>query len=196
MKRIMTLKEIFSHHNGRQVGKSYLFLEAYETHFASFRDKPIRLLEIGVNKGGSLQLWRKYFGKKAIIHGIDIDPSVLSLGIKNCDIHIGSQNDPIFLKSILDEHGPFDIVIDDGSHLMQHQITSFETIYPTMSENGVYVCEDSFTSFWSEYGGDFGGPKSFIGYAKNLLNELYGYCLLYTSPSPRDKRQSRMPSSA
>jgi hypothetical protein len=174
----MLLRECFDAHRGRPLGKVDHFFDIYEQHFARFRDTEVRVLEIGVDQGGSLELWRNYFGASAQIHGIDINPLVLERVPECCSVHIGSQADAVFIESILSEYGPFDLVIDDGSHVMHHQIETFEMIYPHMSPTGVYVCEDAFTSYWCEYGGKLKKPGTFMEYAKGLIDELHAYWVM------------------
>ena len=169
----MTLRKCFDQHQGRLVGKVDYFFDVYETHLQAYRETPVRLLEIGVDKGGSLELWRQYFGEKAEIHGIDINPEAAELAPPDSTVHIGSQADGDFLISVSDEHGPFDIVIDDGSHIMEHQKLSFETLYPRLNTQAIYICEDAFTSYWPEYGGGCGAEGTFMEYAKNLLDQLH-----------------------
>lgn len=171
----MSLRDSFDRHNGRLIGKIDHFFDNYESHFSPYRDTAVRVLELGINEGGSLELWRAYFGPAAQIHGVDINPQAARCAPADCAVHIGSQVDSNFLQRLLEKHGPFDIVIDDGSHLMQDQIQSFELIYPCMAESGVYVCEDAFTSYWPEYGGELGKTSTFIEYAKQLVDELHAY---------------------
>jgi hypothetical protein len=90
-------------------------------------------------------------------------------------VHIGSQADPAFLQSVAERHGPFDIIIDDGSHQMAHQILTFETLYNWVHEDGLYICEDSFTSYWSEYGGGLQSSSTFMEYAKQRIDELHAF---------------------
>jgi hypothetical protein len=92
----------------------------YDRYFSPFRGRKTRFLEIGVNKGGSLQLWRKYFGDDAIIFGININPDCEKLNGLAGQVRIGSQIDRPFLESVIKEMGGVDIVLDDGSHHMQH----------------------------------------------------------------------------
>ena len=120
-------------------------------------------------------MWQSYFGPEAEIHGIDINPAALRHAPPGASVHIGSQDDEQFLSRVMEEHGRFDIVIDDGSHMMEHQITTFNTVYPTLSDNGLYICEDSFTSYWKEYGGELGGMSTFMEHAKRLVDELHAY---------------------
>lgn len=131
--------------------KWWHYFDIYEQHFARFREIGPRFLEIGVQRGGSLKLWRDYFGPEAHIVGIDIDPACLGLDGQAGVVMIGDQADPDFLAEVVRMHGPFDIVLDDGGHTALQQITSFAYLYPIMSERGVYLCEDTHTSLWKSF---------------------------------------------
>ncbi len=180
----MTLRECFDAHRGRLAGKVDHFFDVYEKHLARFCGTDVRVLEIGVDRGGSLELWQKYFGAEAAVHGVDINPEAAGFAPAGCKVHIGSQVDQEFIQAILDEHGPFDVVIDDGSHLMPHQIQTFEMLYPTLSEDGLYICEDAFTSYWQEYGGKLRGADTFMEYAKALVDDLHAFWILDEDYSP------------
>jgi hypothetical protein len=132
----MNFEALFRHHAGRRVDKWYHYFEIYDRHFSRFRGEPIRVLEIGVDHGGSLQLWKQYFGAYAQIVGLDIDPRCKQYEENQIGIKIGNQADVALLKSL----GGFDIVIDDGSHRLQDQLASFEALWP--STRGVYLIED------------------------------------------------------
>lgn len=130
----------------------------YEQWFAPLRMKPIRLLEIGVGGyarvhigGESLRMWKKYFPNGKIT-GIDIyDKSAYEK--ERIRIYQGDQSDKHFLHEVSQKEGPFDIIIDDGSHQQSHIITSFESLFPLMSPGGIYVIEDTQTSYWPKYEG-------------------------------------------
>ena len=94
-------------------------------------------------------MWRDYFGRGARIHGVDIDPKCKALQQRRSKIFIGDQEDREFLRSIVDEIGPIDIVIEDGGHYMGQQIATFEEIYPHMTQDGVFLIEDLHTSDWA-----------------------------------------------
>lgn len=129
-----TLLDMFMTHQGRQIDKWLHYFPIYEKHFARFRHKPVRILELGIDHGGSLQLWKRYFGLQAEIIGIDINPDAMFTEMQ-IDTMEYNQCDPS-----LAAHGPFDIVIDDGSHEAQHQVESFEHLWPRTT--GVYLIED------------------------------------------------------
>jgi hypothetical protein len=120
----------------------------YWQHFKDRRYTTKSILEIGVQTGASLLAWHDFF-PNARIFGIDCDQQCEKLN-KNDNrivVKIGEQQDVEFLKKINKQAGGFDIVIDDGSHVPQHQITSFETLFPLMRDNGIYVVEDMTPGF-------------------------------------------------
>ena len=132
----MDFEWLFRHHVGRRVDKWQHYFPIYDRHFDRFRGKPVRVLEIGVDHGGSLQIWKRYFGESAHIVGLDIDPRCAEYQEDQIQVRIGNQSDVALLKSL----GSFDIVIDDGSHRLQDQLASFEALWP--STRGVYLIED------------------------------------------------------
>lgn len=136
------------------------FLPIYSRLFAPYRNgmpdgRPLRFLEIGVYEGGSLDLWRRFFGESAILYGIDVDPRCAVFDGRAAQVRIGSQADPAFLRSVVAEMGGVDIVLDDGSHVASHQRVSFETLFPLLAEDGLYVAEDLHTSYWRDYEGGY-----------------------------------------
>lgn len=164
------LIEFFFFSEHRIINKWWHYFEIYNKYFHKFMDKPVRMLEIGVFKGGSLQMWKNYFGRDAVIVGIDIDESCQQYEEEQIHVRIGSQDNPPFLKKICEEFGPFDVILDDGSHMMAHQIISFETLFPLLNDNGIYMCEDTHTSYWQSYS-DRGGD-TFVEYSKKLVDEV------------------------
>ncbi|MCA9817257.1 MAG: class I SAM-dependent methyltransferase [Candidatus Obscuribacterales bacterium] len=166
------LLELFEKNQGRLIDKWTHYFDIYHRHFARFRNKPVKVLEIGVFKGGSLAMWRKYFGPQAKIFGVDIDPVCKDFEEDGIKVIIGDQEDRTFLRKLVAQVGALDIVIDDGGHTMKQQINSFEELYPKVKPGGVYLAEDLHTSYWSEYGGGLKEPDSFIEYSKNLVDQL------------------------
>lgn len=129
-----TLFDLFKYHQGRQIDKWRHYFPIYEKHFAEYRRSNVRVLEIGIDHGGSLQLWKRYFGRHADIIGVDIrpetlfdEPQIRTYCYDQCDASIA-------------KHGPFDIVIDDGSHEMAHMQRTFDNLWPVT--DGVYLIED------------------------------------------------------
>jgi hypothetical protein len=119
-------------------GESYL--EVYASYFEKKRDEKIKFLEIGVLGGGSLRMWRKYFTAADIV-GVDINPGVVAP--PGTTVVIGDQSNHNFMRKVSDEMGPFNIVIDDGSHIIKHSISAFEAIWPLMPPKSIYAIEDT-----------------------------------------------------
>jgi hypothetical protein len=162
----------FNNNKGHLIHKWLHYFEVYHRHFAKFRNQPITILEFGVSHGGSLQMWKKYFGKKARIIGVDINRECSKLTEPQIEIYIGSQEDPKFLKTLMKKIGPVDIAIDDGGHTMQQQLTTFAEVYDYVREGGVYLAEDLHTSYWSDFGGGLRKQGTFIEKAKELVDQL------------------------
>jgi SAM-dependent methyltransferase len=170
-----TLQEIFEQNDGRLVHKWMHYFDIYERHFAPFRHRSPRVLEIGVSHGGSLDLWSTWFGRGTHIIGVDIDPRASTLARPGVEISIGDQGDPAFLDALVADHGPFDIVIDDGSHQPAHQILTLEKLWPATNPGGVFLVEDLHSNYWPEYNGDLHRPDTFIEFVKPLIDDLHAF---------------------
>lgn len=166
------LEAYFNANPGRLMTKWQHYFEVYHRHFARFRGRPITLVEFGVFHGGSLQMWREYFGPQARIVGVDINPRLASLGEPGIEIVIGDQSDRAFLRELAKQVGPIDILIDDGGHTMAQQIITVEELYGAVKPDGVLLVEDTHTSYWREYGGGLRSRGSFMEFAKALVDEL------------------------
>ena len=164
--------ELFIAHTGNVSSKWGHYLEVYERCFAPYRNRPCKILEIGVQNGGSLQLYQKYFPLAEKIVGVDIDPKCKRVESGNIFVEIGSQADRDFLADVSDMHGPFDIIIDDGSHIFDHQIASFETLFPRASSTAVYIVEDTHTSYLPDFDGGVRKPDTFVEYGKLVLDQV------------------------
>ncbi len=158
----------------------HFYTPIYSQHFAKYRSKKVKLLEIGVggyrdklNGGNSLRMWKKYF-KRAQIFSFDIYDKK-ALEESRIKIFKGSQNDIHFLQFLVDTIGDLDIIIDDGSHINQDVITTFNFLFPRVNLGGIYVIEDVQTSYWPECGGnskEFDSDKTIVGYFKTLIDGL------------------------
>ena len=167
------LSHQFRQKRGAQVHKWHHYLDIYERHLGDRRGTPFRLLEIGVFRGGSLELWRSYFGEKAVIFGVDIDPGCAQCDGRAGQVRIGSQADPTFLRSVVEEMGGVDVVIDDGSHDSRHMYSSFDTLFPLLSDGGIYIAEDLHCCYWPKYSGGYFWPWSFINVAKRMIDDMH-----------------------
>jgi hypothetical protein len=169
------LERYFYNNPGRTIHKWKHYFEIYERHLARYRDKQVTLVEIGVARGGSLQMWKQYFGPKARIIGVDINPECTAYAEEHIEVLIGNQEDRTFLRSLAERIPNIDVLIDDGGHTMLQQITTFEELFPRIAPDGVYVCEDLHTSYWHGYGGGYRSPSSFIEYSKNFIDYIHAW---------------------
>lgn len=154
------------------IHKPVRYFEIYEKYFAKFKDTECKVLEIGVENGGSLLMWRDYFGLYCEIIGIDINPKCKQFESEQIKVYIGDQADTNFLDTVLIAEGYFDIIIDDGGHHSFQQKASFKHLYKSLSVNGIYLCEDIGTNYWKEYGGGLYNPDTFVEMCKNMTDEI------------------------
>lgn len=131
-----------SHVTGLGIWKWAHYFEIYHRYFARFQGLPVHVCEIGVYSGGSLQMWREYFGPQAQIYGVDIQPACRRFETDRCKIFVGDQADREFWKRFKAEVPKLDILIDDGGHEAHQQRITFEEMFSHLSPGGVYVCED------------------------------------------------------
>lgn len=169
------LEKYFFNNKGRIIAKWHHYFDIYERYFEKYRNTEVVILEIGVSHGGSVEMWKEYFGPKAKIYGIDINPNCKTIEEGNIKIFIGSQEDRNFLRKIISEIPKIDILIDDGGHFMRQQIVSFEELFDHIKDDGVYLCEDNHTSYWKEYGGAFKKSTSYIEYTKNWIDKMHAW---------------------
>ena len=149
------------------------YFEIYENLFKRFVNKKITLVEVGIGNGGSLFMWRNYFGKKAKIIGIELNPEAKILEKKGFKIFIGDQSNPDFWKRFYKKVGKIDILIDDGGHTNLQQITTLMESIKFIKGGGVFVVEDTHTSFMRNKG--FKNPSrfSFINFTSSLIKILH-----------------------
>jgi len=143
---------------GSDKWNSHWYAQHYQHHFYPSRRKKITLLEIGIGGnddpqggGGSLRMWRRFFPFATIV-GLDLyDKSAHAE--PRIRVFQGDQEDERFLRRVIDDIGPPDIIIDDGSHINRHVTRTFEVLFPMLADDGIYAIEDTQTSYWREYGG-------------------------------------------
>ena len=157
------------------------YLPLYHRYFSPYRQlaeeggRQIVLLEIGVQNGGSLDMWNAYFGpEKCQIFGVDIQPACRALERGNVKIFQGSQLDQAFLRSLPARMPAPDIIIDDGGHSAKMQINSLEILFPFLRPGGIYLCEDTHSSYMKQY---IDQIPTFIDRAKTAVDQLHGHWL-------------------
>jgi len=158
---------------------NHRYAQHYAFHFHALRLRPLVLLEIGVgghlnpaSGGASLRMWKHYFSNGKI-YGIDLHDKSQH-NEHRIRIFQGDQSDPQFLADVIRQTGPPDIIIDDGSHRVDHVRISFDTLFPLLASDGVYVIEDLQTSYWPEFGGSrcLSDGRTTLGWLKKRVDGL------------------------
>lgn len=140
------------------------YFDIYHRHLSKFVGKPLTLVEVGVYSGGSMPMWRHYFGRECVVHGIDIQPECRVYAGENIHIHIGDQADRAFWRRFREAVPSVDVLIDDGGHAPEQQMVTLEEMLPALRPGGVYVCEDV-----------HGIRNPFARFASSLAGALYSY---------------------
>jgi SAM-dependent methyltransferase len=170
-----SLTELFLKHDGKAIDKWEQYLGVYECEFAALAaaGRPLRLLEVGVQNGGSLELWRKVLSEDSEICGLDIDPRVAALEFESSvRVHVADATDAARLQEILGS-ATFDVIIDDGSHICSDVCRTFELLFHHLAPGGRYVIEDLHCSYHPNYGGGLRSAGSSIEYLKHLVDSLH-----------------------
>ena len=172
------LRDFFDNHKeGPGIWKWNHYFDIYDRHFYKFRGQEVDVLEIGVYSGGSLEMWRDYFGPKSRIYGVDIESACRVYESDDVKIFIGDQGDRQFWHEFRRKVPALDIVIDDGGHQPQQQIVSLEGLLPFLRPSGVYFCEDVTGTF-----------NKFASYVHGLGHKLNDYSLFRAFPDDDDRR--------
>jgi peptidoglycan hydrolase CwlO-like protein/cephalosporin hydroxylase len=170
----MTIHQLYAEHTGKVSDKWSLYLTEYDRLFHSYRDKPLHLLEIGIQNGGSLEIWSKYFSNASALIGCDINPDCARLAYddQRIGVIVGDANSPEIRERVFRLSPHFDIIIDDGSHLSKDIIKSFALYFPLLVEGGLFVAEDLHCSYWESYEGGLFNPYSSISFFKRLADVI------------------------
>lgn len=167
----MNLKTVFDNHNGKSSGKWVHYFDIYDRYLQKYIGQSFILLEIGVSNGGSLQIWKKYFGDKVRIVGLDIDPRTM-YNESQIETYCGSQSDPQFLESVIARIGTPDIIIDDGSHVQNDVLASLNMLFPKLKNDGIYFIEDTHTAYWHEWQGGINSPLNVVSFLSRLAHDV------------------------
>jgi len=156
------LREYFeTHTEGRGIWKWRHYFEIYQRHFSAFVGRGVNILEIGIYSGGSLDMWRSYFGPQCHIYGVDIEEACKAYENAHISVLVGDQADREFWKAVRANTPPIDILIDDGGHTPEQQRITLEEMLPYLRRGGVYFCEDV-----------HGEWNDFAAYATSLVDQL------------------------
>lgn len=169
------LLDYFIQNSGRAIHKWVHYFDIYHRHLQRFRGKSVTMLEIGIQNGGSAHMWKNYLGADAHIIGIDIDPNCKTLEDEGFDVFIGDQSDPRLLQMVKQLYPKIDIIIDDGSHHVTHQSASFNSLFSHLSNEGVYICEDTHSSYFPAHGGGLHKENTFIEMTKRIVDDMHAW---------------------
>ena len=175
-----SIGDIFCEHNGYPSSKWVHYMDIYDEQLSKVRRRrelvgeEVRVVELGVGEGGSLEVWKNYFGPKSKVVGVDIDRNAQRSYGSGIQVVIGSQKSKSVLEHVVQMlDGQVDVVIDDGSHRGQDQIESFEYLWPKVTEGGIYIVEDLHTAYWRSFGGGVQRRGTFVEYAKSQVDDLH-----------------------
>lgn len=140
-----------AHHEGRGIYKGRHYFDIYVQHLARFVGREVTVVEVGVYSGGSLEMWKRYFGEAATIHGVDIQEACRVYEGDGVHVHIGDQGDRAFWKRFKEDVPFIDVLIDDGGHHPDEMRVTFEELFPIMRPGGVYICEDIVSNAFLAY---------------------------------------------
>jgi len=146
------------------------YFSAYERLFTTYVGKPITFVEIGILNGGSLFMWREFFGSHARIIGVDLNPAAKKWQEHGFEVFIGDQADPAFWDTLFSQVGPVDILLDDGGHTNVQQIVTLTKALPNIRDGGLIVIEDTHASYFMEFGNPY--KFSFIEFAKRVVDQI------------------------
>jgi len=170
-----SFREEFNAQSNKVSDKWDIYLSIYDRAFAPYQEKEISLLEIGIQNGGSLEVYARYFRNHKLIVGCDIDPRCASLSYpdyKNVNVVVGNANTVETKERIEVLSDGFDIIIDDGSHTSDDIVLSFLNYFPKLKAGGLFVIEDLHASYWQSHGGGLFHPSSSMAFLKDLSDLL------------------------
>lgn len=167
-------------------GKSSTYFDAYDNLLAKYQDRKITFVEIGVLNGGSLFMWRNFFGPEARIIGIDLNPAAKQWESNDFEIFIGSQSNPGFWSNFFSKVGDIDVLLDDGGHTFEQQIITSECVVDHIKDDGMLIVEDTHTSYLTGFGDN---KASFINYAKLQVDRINSRYWRFEQAQPQKDRR-------
>ena len=169
-----SLENIFISHTGKVSDKWDIYIKEYSRILHPYRDKPVGILEIGIQNGGSLEIWDKYFKNCNYILGVDINNDCKALQFKTTKIStiVADINTQETEELILEKFSSFEIIIDDGSHTSGDIIKSFCRYFKHLSDDGIYIIEDMHCSYWKKFGGGINEEYSAVSFLKLLIDTI------------------------
>jgi hypothetical protein len=146
------------------------YFHVYEELLSPYIGQPITFVEVGVYNGGSLFMWRHFFGEQARIIGVDLNPDARRWENEGFEIWIGNQSNPDFWAEFLNSVGEIDIFLDDGGHSNSQQIQTVVSVAPSIRDNGLVLVEDTHTSYMTQFGNP--SKRSFVNFAFDVVDSI------------------------
>lgn len=170
-----SLRSVYAEHTGKVSHKYELYLDIYDRVFGPFRERSIDLVEVGVQNGGSLEIWLQYFPRARCLVGCDIDPHVAALRFADPRIHVvvGAINERATSERIVRHAPEFDIFIDDGSHSSKDINATFYNYFHRVRPGGLFVIEDLHCAYYPDYGGGLDAPGGSMGFLRTLADAVH-----------------------
>lgn len=167
-----TLNSLYEQQSGKVSDKWALYLREYDRLLGGYQALPIRLLEIGIQNGGSLEKWTKFFPHSTRLIGCDINPEcgLLEYEDPRISVIVGDANENDTSQQIFDVCAEFEIVIDDGSHRSGDIVKTFARYFSHVRDGGVFIAEDLHCSYWRNYEGGLFDPMSSVAFFKRLAD--------------------------
>ncbi len=166
------LRKLYEDHKGKVSDKWSGYLAEYDRIFGEYRDRHIQFMEIGIQNGGSLEIWSKYFCNAQKLIGCDINPECAKLSYydSRIEVVVGDANSNEVQAAVLAHAPSLDVIIDDGSHRSSDIVKSFARYFQYLADGGVYVAEDLHCTYWKEFEGGLYDPYSSITFFKHLAD--------------------------
>lgn len=172
MQNTSTLGELSQAHQGKVSDKWSSYLVEYQRLFCDYQNRPVALLEIGIQNGGSLEIWGKFFANARTLTGCDINEKCRALKFEDPRIAVivGDANSDPVQAEILKRSADFDLIIDDGSHTSGDIVKSFARYFPRLNPGGIFLAEDLHCSYWRDFEGGLFDPLSSVAFFKDLAD--------------------------
>ena len=165
--------DLFLEDSTYKISKWHHYLPLYERYLHNYKNQSVKILEIGVEDGGGMNILKKYFGESAQLYGIDIKPLPIELNPNIGKVFIGSQNDTEFLNSVIDNIGKLDIIIDDGSHIISDIKVTLNILLKHLNDGGIYIIEDLHTNYFKFANKDKFKNYDFFQFIKEVIDDIH-----------------------
>ena len=171
-KKEISFSSLFINHNGNHADKWRGYLDIYDEILLNFKNHKINFLELGVNNGGSLEIFSAYFDKAEVIVGVDINEncSFINFNDERIKVIIGDSSEESIKERIKLFANKYNVIIDDASHMSDHIIKNFFNLVELVENGGIYIIEDLCCSYWNDYGGGLSKENSAITFFSDLIN--------------------------